>query len=59
MPGDGTLPLADIFAALPRGLPISVEVIMDRPPEISPLMWATMGLQKTREFLKASPPALA
>ena len=59
MPGDGTLPLSDIFAALPRGLPISVEVIMDRPPEISPLMWATMGLQKTREFLKASVPARA
>ena len=59
MPGDGTLPLSDIFAALPPGLPISVEVIMDRPPEISPLMWATMGLQRTREFLKSVPSARA
>ena len=56
MPGDGMLPLSDIFAALPQGVPISVEVIMDRPPEISPLMWATIGLQRTREFLKGSPP---
>jgi sugar phosphate isomerase/epimerase len=54
MPGDGTLPLSDIFAALPPGLPVSVEVIMDRPPEISPLMWATIALQRTRDFLKAS-----
>jgi sugar phosphate isomerase/epimerase len=54
MPGDGTLPLREIFTALPIGLPISVEVIMDRPPEISPLMWATIALQKTREILKAS-----
>ena len=59
MPGDGTLPLSDIFTALPAGLPISVEVIMDRPPEISPLMWATIALERTRDFLKASPPARA
>ena len=50
MPGDGTLPLSDIFAALPSGLPISIEVIMDRPPEVSPLMWATIALSKTRAF---------
>ena len=37
MPGDGTLPLREIFDALPADLPISIEVIMDRPPEISPL----------------------
>ena len=55
MPGDGTLPLAEIFAELPAGLPISIEVIMDRPPEISPLMWATIALTKTRDFFaKAS-----
>ena len=55
MPGDGTPPLREIFAELPAGLPISIEVIMDRPPEISPLMWATIALHKTREFFaKAS-----
>jgi len=57
MPGDGTLPLRDIFAALPSGLPISIEVIMDRPPEISPLMWATIALQKTRDFFAKAPRA--
>jgi sugar phosphate isomerase/epimerase len=59
MPGDGTLPLREIFAALPSGLPVSVEVIMDRPPEISPLMWATIALQRTRDVLRASSAANA
>jgi len=60
MPGDGTLPLREIFAALPADLPISIEVIMDRPPEISPLQWATVALQRTRDFFAAAPsPSLA
>ena len=54
MPGDGTLPLREIFDALPAGLPISIEVIMERPPEISPLQWATIALQRTRDFLATS-----
>ena len=59
MPGDGTLPLREIFAELPSGLPISIEVIMERPPEISPLMWATIALSKTRDFLGKARPASA
>jgi sugar phosphate isomerase/epimerase len=55
MPGDGALPLRDIFSALPSGLPISIEVIMDRPPEISPLMWATIALHRTRDFFAKTP----
>jgi len=55
MPGEGTLPLREIFGALPDGLPISIEVVMDRPPEISPLLWATIALQRTREFFAAAP----
>ena len=55
MPGDGTLPLREIFDALPADLPISIEVIMDRPPEISPLQWATIALQRTRDFFAAAP----
>ncbi len=50
MPGEGMLPLREIFAALPADLPISIEVIMDRPPEISPLQWATIALHRTRDF---------
>lgn len=55
MPGEGTLPLREIFGALPAELPISIEVIMDRPPEISPLEWAKIGLRKTRDFFAAAP----
>ena len=55
MPGDGTLPLSEIFSALPSELPISIEVIMERPPEISPLMWATIALHKTRDFFAKTP----
>jgi sugar phosphate isomerase/epimerase len=51
MPGEGTLPLREIFDALPANLPISIEVIMDRPPEISPLQWATIALRKTQDVL--------
>jgi sugar phosphate isomerase/epimerase len=51
LPGDGTLPLREIFDALPADVPVSIEVIMDRPPEISPLQWATIALQRTRDFL--------
>jgi sugar phosphate isomerase/epimerase len=60
MPGDGTLPLREIFDALPADVPISIEVIMDRPPEVSPLEWAMLALQRTRDFLaNASSPSLA
>ncbi len=60
MPGDGTLPLREIFDALPADLPISIEVIMDRPSEISSLHWATTALQRTRDFLAGAPsPSLA
>jgi len=55
MPGEGTLPLSEIFSALPSELPISIEVIMERPPEISPLMWATIALHKTRDFFAKAP----
>jgi len=47
--------LREIFGALPAELPISIEVIMDRPPEISPLEWAKIGLRKTRDFFAAAP----
>jgi sugar phosphate isomerase/epimerase len=50
MPGDGTLPLREIFMALPADINISIEVIMDRDPSISPIAWAREGLQKTKAF---------
>ena len=60
LPGEGTLPLREIFDALPADVPISIEVIMERPPGISPLQWATIALQRTRDFLANAPsPSLA
>jgi sugar phosphate isomerase/epimerase len=50
MPGDGTLPLREIFDALPAGLDISIEVIMERDPSISPMAWAKEGLDRTKAF---------
>jgi sugar phosphate isomerase/epimerase len=53
MPGDGTLPLREIFAALPDDINISIEVIMDRDPSISPVAWAREGLQKTKALFES------
>ena len=50
MPGDGTLPLRDIFDALPANIDISIEVIMDRDPGVTATAWAKEGLDKTRAF---------
>jgi sugar phosphate isomerase/epimerase len=50
MPGEGVLPLREIFDALPAGIDVSVEIVMDRDPAISPTAWAKQGLDKTRAF---------
>ncbi len=50
MPGDGTLPLREIFDVMPPGMDISIEVIMERDPAISPTAWAREGLDKTKAF---------
>jgi sugar phosphate isomerase/epimerase len=50
MPGDGVLPLREIFDAMPKDIDISIEVIMDRDPSISPTAWAKEGLDKTKAF---------
>ncbi len=50
MPGEGVLPLREIFDALPAAIDISVEIVMERNPEISPTAWAREGLTKTKAF---------
>ena len=50
MPGDGVLPLREIFDAMPDDIDISIEVIKDRDPSISPTAWAKEGLDKTKAF---------
>ena len=51
MPGEGTLPLREILAALPQDIPLSVEL----PHSLAPLArsardWAKMTLESTRDF---------
>lgn len=54
MPGDGVLPLRAILAALPKGIPISVEVPFDESAGLSPAEWARQAIAKTRRFLATS-----
>ena len=50
MPGDGVLPLREIFDALPADIDISIEIVMERDPQISPTAWAKEGLTRTKAF---------
>jgi sugar phosphate isomerase/epimerase len=50
-PGEGTIDLQGLFAALPRQLPISVEVIhLEREREADPAAWARLCLEASRPF---------
>jgi sugar phosphate isomerase/epimerase len=51
MPGEGTLPLREIFAALPPDLPLSVEVVMPIPAGMSEAAFAQRVIDKTRAWL--------
>ena len=50
MPGEGMLPLRDILAAVPAGIPISVEVPKENDA-IAPVDWAKRAAAKSRAFL--------
>jgi len=52
VPGEGMLPLREILAALPRDIPLSVELPHALAPQgTSARDWAKMTLERTREFL--------
>jgi sugar phosphate isomerase/epimerase len=52
MPGAGMLPLRDLLAALPRDIPLSVELPHALAPQgTSARDWARMTLESTRKFL--------
>ena len=52
MPGEGTLPLRELLAALPKDVPLSVELPHALAPAgTSARGWAKTTLEKTREFL--------
>jgi sugar phosphate isomerase/epimerase len=54
MPGEGVLPLRAILAALPRDIPISVEVPFYRGAGLSPQEWTKRVAEQTRRFLSPS-----
>jgi sugar phosphate isomerase/epimerase len=53
LPGEGKLPLRELLAALPKGLPLSVELPHALAPKgTSARDWAKTTLEKTHEFLE-------
>ena len=51
IPGEGVLPLREILAALPSGLPISIEAPNSLDEPMSDKAWAKHALDATRKFL--------
>src|SRR5689334_22219775 len=51
MPGEGKLPLRELLAALPRDIPLSVELPHSLAKGASARDWAKMTLDSTRNFL--------
>ena len=52
LPGDGGIPLRDLFAALPADLPVSLEIPNDtRIAEIGTRAWARQAVAATRRVL--------
>jgi len=52
MPGEGTLPLRELLAALPADIPLSVELPISLSPAGTDVRaWAKTTLEKTRAFL--------
>ena len=53
MPGEGTLPLKELLAAMPPGIPLSVEVATAETSRMPPGDWAKLVMDRTRRFLAA------
>jgi sugar phosphate isomerase/epimerase len=52
-PGEGAIALAPMFAALPREIPVSVEVVhLERMKQLSALEWAQQCLAASRRVLE-------
>jgi sugar phosphate isomerase/epimerase len=55
LPGEGTIDVKGIFAALPADLPVSVEVVhFDRMAQMGLLDWAGQCLRASRVFLEST-----
>lgn len=57
LPGEGGIDLTGLFAALPRTLPVSVEVPSPRMAQVGPKEWARQCLDASRAFIAKLPPA--
>ena len=52
LPGEGDLPLRELFAALPPGIPVSVEVPSDsRAPAMGYEAWSRLALAMAQKQL--------
>ena len=51
MPGEGTLPLRELLAALPPNVPLSVELPHSLSPQSSAREWAKITADRTRAYL--------
>ena len=57
LPGEGTIDVHGLFAALPADLPVSVEVVnLEREANASPADWATLCLTASRPFTDGASP---
>ena len=53
LPGEGTLPLRELLAALPRDIPLSVELPISLAPDgTSAPQWPKITAERTRAFLE-------
>ena len=56
LPGEGTIDVKGLFAALPQDLPVSVEIVhLEREAGTTPAAWAAVCLAASRESLEAAP----
>jgi sugar phosphate isomerase/epimerase len=51
LPGEGNVPLRELLAALPPGLPLSVEAPLEKNVGKSPRDWAKLVAETSRRFL--------
>lgn len=57
LPGEGGIPLRDLFARLPADLPVSIEIPSDtRAPQMGYLAWARAAVAATRQVLGLAGP---
>jgi hypothetical protein len=58
LPGDGELPLAEFLAALPEGMPVSVEApVLSLWETLTPVELARRARQAVADVLRARRPA--